>query len=199
MNARISRKFAFHAAIHHEETFIVNDYDLELFMDVTTDDIDKQNIAMDRIKYIFDISFDSCIFVDVHDAKALDIYSKANMKVCPLPDEPFDQVIASVIISKVNAITEKHIFLEEVKIMSRICDDVCFHVSYEEEADFHNLKDVWWTDNSPIISTIKKSKKEKVVQLHKKPLDWKSVGLGWENLIVKKCDKGEVVFIPVDK
>lgn len=200
MTARISREFSFQAAIHHEETFIVNNYELEMFMDVTTDDIDKQNIAMDRIKYLFEICFDSCIFVDVHDTKAMDMYFKANMKVCPLPDEPFDQVVAAVIISKINTVTEGHIFLDEVKIKSRICDDVCFYVSYEEEAEFHKLKDVWWTDNSPTINTIKKSKKEKVVELRKKPVDWTSVGLGWEPTpISKKCDKGEVVFIPVDK
>lgn len=199
MSARISKKFTFQAAIHHEETFIVNNYDLELFMDVTTEDIDKQNIAMDRVRYLLEVCLDSCIFVDMSDSKALDMYLKANMKVCPLPDEPFDQVVAAVIISKINAITEKHLFLEEIKIRSRICDDVYFYVSYEEEADFHHLKDVWWTDNSPSISTIKKSKKEKVVELRKKPLDWNSVGLGWECTKPIKSDKGEVVFIPVDK
>jgi hypothetical protein len=199
MSARISKKFIFQAAIHQEETFMVNNYELELFMDVTTEDIDQQNTAMDRIRYFLDICLDSCIFVDMHDAKAIDMYLKANMKVCPLPDEPFDQVIAAVLISKINTITEKHMFLEEIKIRSRLCDDVYFYVSYEEEAEFHHLKDVWWTDNSPSISTIKKTKKEKVVELRKKPLDWNSIGLGWESIKSEKCDKGEVVFIPVDK
>jgi hypothetical protein len=104
-----------------------------------------------------------------------------------------------VIISKVNTITENYLFLNEVAIISRICDDVCFYVSQEEEADFQNLKDVWWTENSPSINMIKRSKKEKVVQLHKEPKDWNSVGLGWTAPIRTKSNKGEIVFIPVDK
>jgi hypothetical protein len=46
---------------------------------------------------------------------------------------------------------------------------------------------------------IKKSKREKVVQLHQDPKDWNSVGLGWEEIETIKCDKGKIVFIPVDK
>lgn len=199
MNTRISRDFEFLASIHHENAFIVNSYNLTLSLDVTTENIDYQNIAMDRIKYLFDVCLDSCVFVDIKDTKAIDNYSKANMKVCPLPDEPYDQIIAAVLISKINTITENHLFLNEVAIISKICDDVCFYVSYDEEADFQNLKDVWWAENSPSINMIKKLKKEKVVQLHKDPKDWNSVGLGWEEPKFCKTDKGEIVFIPVDK
>lgn len=199
MNTRVSRDFEFFASIHHDDSFIVNRYDLTLSLDVTTENIDYQNIAMDRIKYLFDVCLDSCVFVDIKDTKAIDNYNKANIKVCPLPDEPYDQIIAAVLISKINAITENHLFLNEVSIISRICDDVCFYVSYDEEADFQNLKNVWWTENSPSINMIKKFKKEKVVQLHKDPKDWNSVGLGWEVPKSCKTDKGEIVFIPVDK
>jgi hypothetical protein len=199
MNTRVSRDFEFLASIHHEDSFIVNSYDLTLSLDVTTENIDYQNIAMDRIKYLFNICLDSCVFVDINDSKAIDNYTRANMKVCPLPDEPYDQIIAAVLISKINAITENHLFLNEVSIISSICDDVCFYVRYDEEADFQNLKNVWWTENSPSINMIKKLKKEKVVQLHKDPKDWHSVGLGWEEPKLCKTDKGEIVFIPVDK
>jgi hypothetical protein len=199
MNTRISRDFSFLASIHHENAFIVNSYDLTLSLDVTTENIEYQNIAMDRIKYLFDICLDSCIFVDVKDAKAIDSYTKANMKVCPLPDEPYDQIIAAVLISKINTISENHLFLNEVSIVSKICEDVCFYVSYDEEAEFQKASNVWWTENSPSINMIKKSKREKVVQLHQDPKDWNSVGLGWEEVETIKCDKGKIVFIPVDK
>lgn len=197
MNARISRKFKFQAAIHYEDTFIINNYDLELFMDVTTDSIREQNIAMDRIKYLFEAKFDSCLFVDVHDTKAMDAYSKTGIKICPLPEEPFDQVIAAVMISKFNAVTEKNLFVTEIKIRSDICDDVAFYVSHEEDAEFQHLSDVWWTDNTPNVSTLKKSKREKVVNLRTSQLDWNTLGLGWKEEC--KSDKGEIVFIPVDK
>lgn len=198
MNTRISKKFPLQAAIHYEGNFIINNYDLELFMDVTTESIREQNIAMDRIKYLFEYCFDSCIFIDVNDTKAMEAYSKTGIRICPLPDEPYDQVVAAVLISKINAITDGHLFLTEIKIRSDICDDVYFYVSQEEEAEFQQLSGVWWTDSSPNTNIfLKKTKREKVVDLRKEQIDWNSLGLGWKEECKK--DKGEVLYIPVDK
>lgn len=196
MNARISRKFNFSAGIYYDGQFIINSYDLELFMDVTTDDIREQNIAMDRIKYLFEICLESCVFVEAKDAKIIDLYEKAGLTICPLPDEPYDQVIAAVLICKINAITENKLFVTEIKIKSKICDDVVFYIAHNEETEFQNLQDHWWNDNSPNISAInKKQKKEKIVDIKKKPIDWNNLGLSYKE--IKK--KGEVVFIPVEK
>lgn len=199
MIARISREFMFPAAIHHEGSFTINSYELVLHMDVTTENIREQNIALDRIKFLIDVCLTSCIFVDVKDCKAIDLYSKAGITVCPLPDEPYDQVIAAVLISKFNIITENHLMINEIEIRSQLCDDVCFYVSTDEEADFQNLQNVWWTENNPGISvTTKKAKREKVVDMKKEPIEWNIVGLGWKDES-KKCDKGEIVYIPMDK
>lgn len=194
MNARISRKFAFSAAIHYEGNFILNSYEIDLYMDVTTEDVREQNIAMDRIKYLFDMSLDSCVFVDMKESKFIELYEKAGIVVCPLPDEPYDQVVAAVLLCKINAITENHLFVTEIKIRSGICDDVVFYIAYNEEAEFQSLSNVWWNENNPNIrSYTKKSKKEKVVELKKEPSDWNSLGLSWK----EEHKKGEVVFIPV--
>lgn len=195
MNARISRKFIFDAAIHYENNFIINGYVLDIYMDVTTDNIYEQNIAMDRIKYLFDITLNNCIFVDVKNTKAVDLYDKSGITVCLLPDEPYDQVIAAILICKLNRITEGKLFVTEIKIKSKICDDIAFYVSNNEEADFQNFQHVWWNENSPNIHN-KKFKKEKVVELRKKQIDWNTLGLGWKEEVDKK---GEVVFIPVEK
>lgn len=196
MNARISKVFLFSAGIYFEQNFIINNYELELFMDVTTENIQEQNIAMDRIKYLFDHCLDSCVFIENKDSKIIELYEKTGMTICPLPDEPYDQVIAALLISKINAITENKLFVTEIKIQSRICDDVVFYVAYNEEADFHNLQGVWWTENSPSITIMyKKPKKDKIVDLKKQSIDWNNLGLGWK----QETKKGEVVFIPVEK
>lgn len=196
MSARISKSFDLQAAIHYEENFVINTYEIELYMDVTTDNIHEQNIAMDRIKYLFDVCLDSCVFVDTKNSKIIDLYGKAGLVICPLPDEPYDQIIAAILICKINAITENALYVTEIKIKSRICDGVVFYVSHNEETGFENLQGVWWTENNPNITTnIKKSKKEKVVNLKKESIDWNILGLGWK----EETKKGEVVFIPVEK
>jgi hypothetical protein len=83
------------------------------------------------------------------------------------------------------------------KIVLTDLDDMTIRIA--KNRFFQNLKNVWWTENSPSINMIKKPKREKVVQLHKDPKDWNSVGLGWEESKTCKTDKGEIVFIPVDK
>jgi len=199
MNARISREFSFQAAIHFDESFILNFYHLDLMMDVTTEDIREQNIALDRIKFIITMCLDSCIFIDHKEIKAIDAYSKAGIKVCPLPEEPYDQVVASVLLSKFNTVTEKHLYINEIRIRSNICDDVSFYIGDDENEEFKNLKDCWWTENSPNISlNTKRTKKDKIVELKKEPMDWNSIGLGWKESISFK-NKGEIVFIPTEK
>lgn len=200
MNTRVSREFEFQAAVHYEDSFIINSYKLDLSMEVTTDDIREQNIALDRIKYLISECFENCIFVDVHENKAIDLYLKAGLHVCPVPEEPYDQIVAAVLLSKFNAVTEKKLYVNEIKIKSAICDDVTFYVSHEENIEFLESPNVWWTDNSASIFDVsKKSKKEKIVELKKEPIDWNIIGLTWKEKKVTSKDSGEIVFIPVDK
>lgn len=197
MNARISRKFFFQAAIHHEKTFLINDYEVDLYMTVLTSDIYEQNVAMDRIKYIFDFGLENSVFVNLNDTKSIEAYTKANIRVCPVPDDPFDQIIALVIMSKCNMITESHLEVTAIEIKSKICDDVVFYISCEEDSEFKYLNNVWWNENNPNVTLVKNSKREKIVELKKDVKDWNSLQLGWKT--ENKHDKGEVVFIPIDK
>lgn len=200
MNARISREFALQSAIHYENNFLLNTYLLDIMMDVTTEDIREQNIALERIKYLLDVQLESCLFIDSKETKAIELYSKAGLKICPLPEEPYDQVIAMVLLNKFNAITEKKLYINEIRIRSKICDDVSFYVSDDENIDFIGISDAWWLENSPSIHyTPKKIKKEKVVELKKEPIDWNSIGLSWKEPIATTTDKGEILFISSDK
>lgn len=198
MNARVSREFTFKAAAHYDDTFIINLYNLIMYMDVTTEDVREQNIALERIKYITEVCLENCIFVDYKNTKAIEAYSKANIKVCSLPEEPFDQVVAAVLLSKFNAITEKKLFVNEIEICSDLCDDVKFFVSHDENIEFYAKNGVWWTDNSPLIFDLpKKIKKDKIVELRKELGDWNTIGLSWKEF--NRSDKGEIVFIPLEK
>ena len=200
MNTRVSREFAFQAAIHYEDSFIINSYHLDMSMDVTTEDIREQNIALDRIKYLLSECFENCVFIEFSETKAIDAYLKAGLKVCQLPEEPFDQIVAAVLLSKFNTVTEKKLFISEIKIRSSICDDVTFYVTSEEDIEFYGSPNVWWTENNAsIFDTNKRTKKEKIVELRKEPIDWNSIGLSWKEKKSTSKDNGEIVFIPLDK
>lgn len=194
MNAKISREFSLDAGIHYEGKFIINSYMIKLFMSVTTDDVREQNIALERIKYLISEVFDSCVFVDYQDIAAIDNYLKANMKVCPVPEGPYDQIIGSVLMSKFNAVTEKKLFVDEIKINSRICDDLNFYVEYDEELPLHMQIGTWWHENNTSICDmkLKPNRKEKVVQLKRESKDWDDVNLSWKP---KSKGKTKIVYI----
>lgn len=197
MIARISRNFSFQAAIHYENKYILNLYLIKLYMNVTTDDIREQNIALDRIKYLIEQCFDSCVFVEEIETKSIDLYSKAGIKTCSLPDEPYDQIIAAVLLSKFNTVTEGKLFITEIKIKSNICDEVVFYISHDEDLEFSN-KTAWYTENNASIDNIRKSKKDKVVELKKDAIDWVSLNLGWTEKVKSKKDN-QIVFVPFEK
>jgi hypothetical protein len=170
------------AAVHFEKKFIMNIYEIKLGMEVETDSIIEQNIAMDRIIYFLSESLADCVFVECTDTIAIENYTKAGIKVCTIPEEPYDQIITMLLILKFNFITEGRLSVYDIQLKSELSDDVKF--IYDVETAMLNPFDKkgWWLDKSPTIAnTVAKSnKKEKIVKLVK-TVDWKSIGLEWVN------------------
>lgn len=199
MYARIEREFEFQAGIHFENTFIINSYNILLQMGVTTENLHEQNIAFERIKYLIEYHLENSLFIDYREKAAIDLYGKAGIKICVLPDEPFDQIVAAVLLSKFNTITEKKLFVMEIRILSKISDGVSFYLSNDEVDNFTTTENVWYTENSARINEHKKiNKKEKIVELKKENSDWNSIGLGWKSLDAEK-NGNEIVFTSQDK
>ena len=71
MNTRIEREFTFQAAVYFEGNFIMNVYELLLSMEVGTDSIKEQNIAMDRIGYFLSECISNSVFVEESEKKAI--------------------------------------------------------------------------------------------------------------------------------
>lgn len=198
MYARIEREFEFQAGIHFENNFIINSYNLQLQMGVMSEDLHEQNIAFERIKYLIEYSLENSVFIDYKEKTAIDAYLKAGIKVCVLPEEPFDQIIAAVLLSKFNTIAENKLFVVEIKILSKISDGVSFYLTQDEAETFAKTEDVWYTENSARINDKKVNKKEKIVELKKENTDWNSIGLGWKSVDSDKTGN-KIVFTNQEK
>lgn len=200
MSAKVARSFEFQAAVHFDGIFAMNAYNIELTIDVQTEDPREQQIALERIKYIVNECLESCVFINKTETKAIEAYCKAGIKICPIPEEPFDQIVAAVMLTKFNVITENKIQITEIKIKSLICDDVVFFVSNNEEIAFTELSNGWWNHNNASINDLQKtSKKEKVVEIKREPVEWNKIGLTWTEKKSVSNPNGEIVFIPLDK
>ena len=192
MATKIEREFAFQAAVYFEGEFLMTIYELSLKMEVDTASIKEQNIAMDRIHYFLHECLGNSIFVQDSEKKAIEKYMQADIKVCTLPDEPYDQIITILLLMKLNAITEGKLHITEISLMSGLSDDVKFVYDVETAINHPFGSKGWWADSSTIISDVAKTnKKDKIVRLIKQHSDWASVGLDWEQ---KEHKSTEIIF-----
>ena len=148
-------------------------------MEVETESIREQNVAMERIKYFLNECLENSIFVQDSEHKVIEKYNTCGFKVCTVPEEPYDQIITLLLLVKLNSITEGRLVITDMTLGSRISDDVKFICDIE--SPLGPLEEQgWWSDNGTSISNpIKKSaKKDKIVKLFK--TDWAEYNLIWK-------------------
>lgn len=191
MTTRIERDFAFQAAVHFEGNFVMTIYELSLAMEVDTASIKEQNVAMDRILYFLDDCLGNSVFVQNTEKTTIEKYTKADIKVCVLPDEPYDQIITILLLLKLNAITEGKLIITDITLRSGLSDDVKFIYDIETVSSNPFGKKGWWLESTTSINDLNKTnKKEKIVRLVKHS-DWSAVGLDWGD---KSPKTTEIIF-----
>lgn len=193
MATRISRTFDFLGAVYYEGSFLMNQYTMTLSMDVMTDSIIEQNIAMDRMKYLVDEVLDSVVFIQDSETRMIEKYQAAGLKVSTLPDEPYDQIVTLLLLYKLNSICEGRLIVTHIELDSLLSDGVGFMYDIEDLDMIHPYKQGWWTENTiAIADKTNISKKEKIVKLVKKS-DWASLGLDWKE---RESKPAEIIFTP---
>jgi len=194
LTTRIERDFSFQAGVYFQEEFLMNVYTISLYMDVDTESIREQNVAMERIKHFLNDCLENSIFVQDTEHKIIEKYNSCGFKVCTVPEEPYDQIITILLLTKLNSITEGRLVITDITLGSRISDQVKF--SYDIESPRGPLEiPGWWTDSgTSIADPIKKTiRKDKIVKLFKtQSTDWAEHNLIWKEKDPKI--KSEIVF-----
>jgi len=151
-------------------------------MEVETESIREQNVAMERIKYFLSDCLENGIFVQDTEHKVIEKYTTCGFKVCTVPEEPYDQIITLLLLTKLNSITEGRLIITDMTLGSRISDEVKFICDIESPRGPLESPG-WWTDSgTSIADPIKKSiRKDKIVKLFKTPTtDWAEYNLVWK-------------------
>jgi hypothetical protein len=195
MTTRILREFAFQAGVYFEDAFSMNMYNLSVCMDVETDSIREQNIAMERIKYFLAESLESSIFVNQDEKKLIEKYTSCGFKVCTLPNDPYDQIVTIMLLVKLNAITEGRLIVTDITLGSQMSDEVNF--MYDLDSSLGPFEELgWWVDPNPIISDLDKStnKKDKIVKLFNPNTSaWGEIDLLWKE-VGAAITSSEIIF-----
>ena len=188
MSTTIKRDFEFATGVHFEGSYFINTFEITLTMSVETESIREQNIALDRIKYFLYDCMENCVMVAEAEKKVVEKYLAAGMKICTLPEEPYDQIVTLVLANKLNNITEGRLLLMDIELKSRLSDDVSFVYDFETIVLSNPYKKGWWMDSTTNISDVKcTNKKEKIVKLIKTS-DWGNVQLDWAEKVSKPME-----------
>lgn len=197
MTARIHKSFELLAGLHFNNQYYINSYEFDLTFNVETESIVEQNIALERIHYYLYECLKHCVFVNKTDATAIDKYSNIDMNVCTLPEEPYDQIVGIMLMSKLNAISEGRLVITDITISSDMSAGVsCLHSIEESMGPFTDKG--WWNDSTQRINNLVNNKK--IVKLAKLKSEWQDVYLDWvEKPIVPDTKVAEIIFTNFDK
>ena len=195
MTARIHKSFELLAGLHFNGKYYVNQYLVDATFTVDTDSISEQNIAMERIKFFLHECLEHSVFVNQTDIETIEKYTKAGMNVSTLPEDPYDQIIGIMLMTKLNSITEGRLTIIDLAIESSMSDGVSCCMSEDESLGPFYEKG-WWNEPSQRINDITE-KNKKVVKLSKSKTEWQDVYLDWEEKA--NTTPAEIVFASFDK
>lgn len=200
MTARIFRNFEFQAGVYFTGSFYMNSYSIDVEFNVESESITEQNIALERIKYYLHECLEHAVIVYENEQDVIEKYLDAGLKVCTIPEQPYDQVVGIMLMLKLNAITEGRLVITDISIESRMSDGVsCLHSIEETVGPF--AINSWWSDSSTKINN-HRPKNKKIVKLSKQKNEWTDIYLDWgENSIFTETSgpTAEIVFASFDK
>ena len=104
---------------------------------------------MDRLKMFVYSELADTVFINQADAERAQVMDILGINITTLPEEPIDQIVGLMLYSKLNAVMEGRMFVEQLNISSLLGDDVTY---------LHDMEDAvgpfqesgWWhqTDTS---------------------------------------------------
>ena len=197
MNVRIEHTMNFIAGVYYDGNMKMNNYTIRLYMVTNTTDSGNQNIAFERMRYFVYEEMDSVIFVNEHETKTCQQLMQAGLKIATLPAEPVDQIIGMMLYSKLGAIMENRIIINEIEISSSLGENITYLHSADE--GLGPLVDPgWWHDADLVHCNDTLVDDAKVVAMHQASA-WRELDLAWPDLEQSADTGNTIVFADFKK
>ena len=182
MITRIERDFFFLAGVHFDDAYYINSYDLMLSFLVETDCLKEHHIAMSRLEHFIKDIMSNVVFVHRDEVDAIESYEAAGIRVCELPEHPLDQVVAIILLLKMNAIMESRMKITDVTIGSLLGEGVRYPIVSElaESADMVAGNHWWHKPDKHVYDKDIEFNTDNVVKLFFDD-DWVDMGLSWKD------------------
>jgi len=194
MNTELEKTFSFPCVLVGAETGPwINRYEVCIEMRVLTDEGRDYNIAYQRMKFWFYDIMHSAVLIHSEDAK-LQAWRDTGMSCLDFPQNPVDQIVGLMLMSKLTAIVEGRLEILRVGISSAEDDFVTYfcdqtdHLHWFEESG-------WWRDPGPNHTSQRRRSRTqgKVISINR-GTEWKDHDLDWP---VEDNNVGNVSILPV--
>jgi len=194
MNTELEKIFSFPSILVGADTGPwVNRYEAKLDMRVATSLSSDYNIAYERVKFWFHDVMHSAVLIHQEDPK-LQTWRDTGMSCLDFPQNPVDQIVGLMLMSKLTAITEGRLEILRVGITSPSDDHVTYFCDREDHLHWFE-EPGWWRDPRPIYCTQPRRSRGhgKVISINR-DADWKDHDLDWPGA---DNNVGNVSVLPV--
>lgn len=181
MTTRIEKDFYFQAAVHFEGKFYINSYDLTLSVLVETDSIREQNVAMDRATHFLTAVLQNSLLINSKETEAIEKYKNAGLKICEIPEEPYDQILSMILLQKLNSIMEGRLCITDLVLGSTMSEGVRFTMVSEVSEGVLGGNH-WWNKSTICLNDAEacaEITKTNIVKLFD-DAHWVDLGLSWK-------------------
>ena len=178
MNVRMEQNIEFLAGTYSRTGLQFNKFYVKLELITNTTDTLDQNIAMDRLRYLFGFEFSNCLFVNMHDQDTIKQFEDAGLHVIAVPEQPVDQIIGIALFHKLNAILDDRIYIQQIKVVSDAGNGVTYVHGMHESIDIFEA-DGWW--NEPTPQCVDKQWNNTNTVDMRKNITWHSLDLQWHD------------------
>ena len=179
MSVHLGRTWYFSALLVSDryERPTINTYSIKMEFTALAEDNHQHNVAYQRMKFWMHDIMDSCVLIS-QDNPDIKSWQETGSRILIMPEDPVDQLVGIMLYSKLSAITEPHIMIDQVSVASPLDDDVIYH-HYSDEDLGPFTQSGWWNDPRPVWQSKIPRGKGKVINLAR-AAEWKDHELDWE-------------------
>lgn len=196
MNVRLEYSSDFTSGVHWDNSMLMNNYTIRLYMITNCSDSVSQNIAFERLKYYIYSQLNHSVFVNRTNDVSIENYNQAGIRTLELPAEPVDQLLGIMLYCKLNAIMEGRMIINEIEISSDLGERMIYlHATDENLGPFEEPG--WWHDVDLPLRNVLESDSDKVVAMNNINA-WRELELDWPES-TSSAEDNTVVFAEFGK
>lgn len=182
MNVKLSKKFRFRTMLVNSDWDgpVIASYSCNVTMLTATEDAVDHNVAYARIRYWIQGVMQDSVLISQNNERLAE-WQSTGARCLIMPEDPVDQLVGIMLFSKLSAMAEDRLIIQEVALHSDLDDDVVYYHDIEDElGPFED--DDWWNNPGPghESRTIRRRSSDKVIELGRTE-EWKDMGLDWHN------------------